>query len=160
MKHLKRFNESVEDVKRQELQEFCESYLAYLIDKGFKVDISKFGLDHETGYFQEIKFTYDNNYFLWDRTEEGDSYNRSHNISNRIKEVKDDFIPFLQMLDNKYYFDYLLITDAFSKIHRIYIRGDDKGLDFDILEKKQLPSNDSLNVIKLMKEIQIVVKIR
>ena len=38
MKHLRRFDESLKD----ELQDFCDTHLAYLIDDGFKVRISKF----------------------------------------------------------------------------------------------------------------------
>ena len=38
MKHLRSFNEGLKD----ELQDFCETNLAYLIDDGFKVRISKF----------------------------------------------------------------------------------------------------------------------
>ena len=39
MKHLKRFNESLEPVEVDELKDFCETYLAYLLDEGFVVDI-------------------------------------------------------------------------------------------------------------------------
>jgi hypothetical protein len=35
MKHLRRFDESLKD----ELQDFCDTHLAYLIDEGFKVRI-------------------------------------------------------------------------------------------------------------------------
>ena len=37
MKHLRRFNESVN--KEEELQDFCETYLAYLLDDGFEVSV-------------------------------------------------------------------------------------------------------------------------
>ena len=36
MKHLKRFNESV---TQEDLQDFCESSLAYLMDEGFTIKI-------------------------------------------------------------------------------------------------------------------------
>jgi hypothetical protein len=35
MKHLKKFNESM---KREELQDFCETYLAYLLDSDFSIE--------------------------------------------------------------------------------------------------------------------------
>ena len=40
MKHLKKFNESREELKlqKEELQEFCEMYLAYLTDEGFELN--------------------------------------------------------------------------------------------------------------------------
>jgi len=80
MKHLRRFNESL----KEELQDFCETNLAYLLDKGFMVRISKF---------------------------EGDDY---HQImigcgdGNRLwSEMKDHVLPFLHFLfkDYKLYWD-------------------------------------------------------
>lgn len=38
MKHLRRFDESLKD----ELQDFCETNLAYLVDDGFRIYVSKF----------------------------------------------------------------------------------------------------------------------
>jgi len=36
MKHLRGFNESL---NKEELQDFCETYLAYLLDDGFEVSV-------------------------------------------------------------------------------------------------------------------------
>jgi len=79
MKHLRRFNESL----KQELQDFCETNLAYLIDEGFMVRVTKF---------------------------EGDDY---HQIvitcgKNRLwSEMKDQVLPFLHFLfkDYELYYD-------------------------------------------------------
>ena len=38
MRFLRRFNESLEG--KEELQDFCEMNLAYLLDEGFFIDIS------------------------------------------------------------------------------------------------------------------------
>ena len=81
MKHLRRFNESLKD----ELQDFCDTHLAYLIDEGFKVRISKFEGDD---YHQIMLGTSDPINFLW-------------------SEVKDQVLPFLHFLfkDYELYYD-------------------------------------------------------
>ena len=80
MKHLRRFNESL----KQELQDFCETNLAYLIDEGFKVRISKFEGDD----FHQIMIGYGINNRLW-------------------LQMKDHILPFLHFLfkDYELYYD-------------------------------------------------------
>lgn len=41
MKHLKRFNESLSEDDFNELKEFCESCLAYLLDEGLEIEVQK-----------------------------------------------------------------------------------------------------------------------
>ena len=51
MIHLKSFNEGFgQNLDEQGLREFCEMYLAYLMDEGFEVDISKIREDSITDY--------------------------------------------------------------------------------------------------------------
>ena len=72
MRFLRKFNEAV---NKKELKEFCEMYLAYLIDEGFEIEIvSEDGLE-----FVRI-YDYQDRAFQW-------------------SEVKDHFIPFLRMLE-------------------------------------------------------------
>ena len=40
MKHLKRFNESLNDNEVDELRDFCETSLAYLLDDGYRIQVS------------------------------------------------------------------------------------------------------------------------
>lgn len=40
MKHLKKFNESLQPDEVNELKEFCETSLAYLLDDGYNVSLS------------------------------------------------------------------------------------------------------------------------
>jgi hypothetical protein len=83
MKHLKKFNESI---NREELQDFCDTYLAYLLDNDeFKVYVSR----HSTaislvkGRREEYKALNSPEFiFTWD-------------------EIKDYFIPFLHMLSKQ-----------------------------------------------------------
>lgn len=79
MKHLRRFNENL----KQQLQDFCETNLAYLIDEGFKVRISKFEGDD----FHQIMIGCNENR-LW-------------------SEMKDQVLPFLHFLfkDYELYYD-------------------------------------------------------
>ena len=79
MKHLKRFNESLTPDEVDDLKDFCEVNLAYLLDEDFIVDIdSRFGT---TG---NVSFNL--------KRESGFTWN----------EISDHFIPFLQRLSNRY----------------------------------------------------------
>jgi hypothetical protein len=79
MRHLKRFNESLDKVFKDELQEFCEMNLAYLLDEGSEVRID----ENQRGYVIRIKF------------EQAKSWT----------EIKDHIIPFATRLNNKYEID-------------------------------------------------------
>jgi hypothetical protein len=100
MKHLKKFNESREELKlqKEELQEFCEMYLSYLTDEGFEINTREHNasdswpsvgnkdypeLGYKTNYFRVNFYKTDNSLFLW-------------------KEVSDRFIPFVKYLIDNY----------------------------------------------------------
>lgn len=85
MKYLKKFNEKLNLKDKTELLDFCETSLAYLIDEGFSIDcaftnvrdgVIKIDLEKVDGFNQRSSF-------LWD-------------------DVKDYYIPFLQLLNNRY----------------------------------------------------------
>lgn len=85
MRYLKLFNES-NDTFEDELQEFCNNNLAYLIDMGFKVIVTNYyGHDSQRCYqvklYKNVKGSYV--YYTWD-------------------DINDDFIPFLTILNKKY----------------------------------------------------------
>lgn len=68
MKHLKKFNESTEF---DQLQEFCETCLAYLLDDGFTTKIDNW---NKTFYFTKDYDTresnvYDSGIFEWNDNE-------------------------------------------------------------------------------------------
>lgn len=80
MKHLKSFNEDITSLGFEEdLQDFCETNLAYLLDEGSQVEVN---YTHE-GYVIRIKF------------DEMKSWT----------EIKDHIIPFATRLNNKYEID-------------------------------------------------------
>ena len=83
MKYLKRFL-ITERVDLNELQNFCDNTLAYLIDEGFKVDVKRYFANRfQSGYIEILLRKPDDFIFYW-----------SH--------YKDDIIPFIEYLYDKY----------------------------------------------------------
>jgi hypothetical protein len=86
MKHLKKFESLInpEKVDKEELKDFCEMYLAYLLDEGFEIHIVEhyFMCEinlHKVGYLEQWQY----NGFKWE-------------------EIADRFIPFLKVLYDNY----------------------------------------------------------
>lgn len=76
MKHLKPFNEAVGDTFKEELQDFCETNLAYLLDEeDTKINVT------ELTSFIEVELTLN---------------------SKKWTEIKDHIIPFVTRLQNNY----------------------------------------------------------
>jgi hypothetical protein len=107
MKHLKKFNESREELKlqKEELQEFCEMYLSYLTDEGFEISIQV----HEAsdswpciGKKNYPELGYQTNYF---RVKLGKPNSAGPGFPFKIflwEEVSDRFIPFVKYLIDNY----------------------------------------------------------
>lgn len=87
MKHLKKFNESVKDDKIEELEEFCNSSLIYLLDEGYSLDYDKSWL---SGLYINIT--------LSKKVNTG----RYSTLPFNWIDVKYDYIPFLESLIKKY----------------------------------------------------------
>ena len=104
MKYLKRFNENN---THEDLQDFCETHLAYLLDDGYELYI---GDDHGK---KTISITIPS-----DVSNEDGEYDTGEFEWNN---VKDHYITFLTHLNNKYkvvpYFDKV----AFIKIRNNFI---------------------------------------
>ncbi len=95
MKYLVKFNESTSSLS--EIKKFSEENLAYLIDQGFLVKVGF----HSSGNIMTMLLTKPTN-----------------NINYRLywDDIKDDFIPFLQVLFKKYNFsNYLSFNYARSE---------------------------------------------
>ena len=93
MRYLKRFNESVD--LENDLKDFCETYLAYLLDVDFELSVIWNGRDTNRWRFYmgpEKDFYNINLVKLNDYGATGFIWN----------EVKDSYIPFLHMLDKQY----------------------------------------------------------
>lgn len=93
MKYLKRFNEGnitpeLTTEMVDELRSFCRDHLAYLIDEDFKVQVVPLfnGTSCDISFFKEEKLS---NFNSYDLTVDWSS-------------IKDQFIPFLYMLNKEY----------------------------------------------------------
>lgn len=100
MKHLKRYNESIDHDDFNELKEFTENCLVYLLDEGFQIEFVDPQGD-PYGDRQEFWASLNTELTLWiylygPTNDEGDNRNFSW------QEVKDYYIPFIQLLKNRY----------------------------------------------------------
>ena len=99
MKHLKKFNESLKTDEVDELKEFCETSLAYLLDDGYNVSVS---------IRNEVKYPGKNHVIvslgLPEKTSTGYLALRPYDGYGKFywDDVKDYYIPFLQMLVRRY----------------------------------------------------------
>ena len=155
MKHLKKFNESREELKlqKEELQDFCEMYLSYLIDEGFEIEIREHNasdswpsagnkdypeLGYQTNYFRVKLRKPDINpifgIFLWE-------------------EVSDRFIPFIKYLKDNYN---LLKIDPRSTIKYCFSLEFATGINSRFQSKELLDGASSLEGKKL-RSISFVV---
>ena len=106
MKYIKRFNESIGN---SELEELCSGYLAYLLDDGrFKLAVStKRGVSSITYDVEDI------NYITIERVQQSGRYTDIFYWNN----IKDDIIPLITILRNKYdHVGLKLITNNYAKI--------------------------------------------
>jgi hypothetical protein len=86
MRHLKKFESYIdpEKVDKEELREFCEMYLSYLLDEGFEIYI----VEHH--FMCEINLHRSSYPEQW------------QNSGFKWEEIVDRFIPFLKVLYDKY----------------------------------------------------------
>ena len=133
MKYIKLFEDLFED----NLQDFCDTYLAYLKDKGFNILVNR----NEINIFYPIPIYSDSfttNPFSWD-------------------EVSDHIIPFIHMLYKEYDYDKLKDGILFKTING---RGTIKSFD-DVVndDKFMLPSipNSSKLVESNYKNIRKII---
>lgn len=99
MRYLKRFNEKLSDEQMFILKDFCESHLAYLLDKGFTLDVTtmpfKRDSDRDSQYALAATFNPKRQYrtYLIELIAPG--------ISN-WDEIKDAFIPFMHLMIDEF----------------------------------------------------------
>ena len=101
MKYLNKFNEGFgQHLDEQELREFCEMYLAYLTDEGFEVEITKERENSITYYWKVKILKQESKQFGAGHL----AYSRMEYVKFKWNSVKDQFIPFLQMVQKEYDF--------------------------------------------------------
>lgn len=125
MKHLKKFNESTSGLDKEEIQDFCETHLAYLIDEGLEVECYQFNESNKEVAYITLGYKLENN---------------SHNLSPyeynfpSWNDIKDNIIPFFKHLSNKYdllkkggkevWISYVTTTDNTQVPQRVYYTQD------------------------------------
>ena len=116
MRYLKNFNEALRKASltpytdlKKELEEFCDTYLAYLKDKGFIIYIKKD--DNYTTIKSQVTITIS-------RPFAGDGLVTYRNPFKWV-DIMDDFIPFYQVLKSKYKLipTYILTYDAYNQTY-------------------------------------------
>jgi len=133
MRYLKRIfeNDLYNQVDSDELKDFCETYLAYLLDDtSFKLEV--------------IESARWDSYLIWlgkSRQEKG---------SFKWNDIKDYYIPFVTMLSREYDLEYKRLDQRTSSIVINFVSGNQIYLTVD-----EIKDWDSGNGIK---EIGIVVK--
>jgi hypothetical protein len=147
MKHLRKYNESINTIEDVEL--FVRNNLAYLLDDSYKLSFNeKIGHPNFTKYIEiSIGHTYtrkiddnlgDFRYFSWE-------------------DIKDDFIPFIEVLKDKYKIGniifYTMNIDPYKKNEPLHQQ---KYTSF--LYKTVDDINDSLSIKKELREVLIEIK--
>jgi hypothetical protein len=133
MIHLKRFNEKIQwNRDRPELLKFCEEYLAYLLDEGFDVSVRLYEKKNRS-YRDGIR-------------DEGYISIQSKNNTFKWNDVKEDFIPFLEMLVIKYDLVERLVVELIPSIGntRFYT-----GSDIKMILDGRLTSRVQLEEIRI-----------
>jgi hypothetical protein len=110
MKHLKKFNEILKSDEIDELKDFCETSLAYLYDEGYNVSLS----------VRDFKYPESHIIVSLGLPEENGMHPNPGYRKFHWNDVKDYYIPFLQMLVRRYellpYRAALVYTSSASKI--------------------------------------------
>jgi len=83
MKHLRRYNESLDDTEVDELKDFCETSLAYLMDEGFEISCTENKYLYLSLPGKQLRYSLAKDPFDWN-------------------DIKDHFIPFVQLLSRRY----------------------------------------------------------
>jgi hypothetical protein len=116
MKHLRKFSamhslleQSNESLNKEELQDFCDTYLAYLLDEGYSIVASEIG-------FGEYVLVLRNGKRLDNVPVD------SPELLFSWEEVNDQFIPFLHMLSKQY----TIIGIEFWSLNKKFDRGTER----------------------------------
>ncbi len=147
MKYLKKFNENLSSDFTLDLKEFCESYLAYLLDEGFEVDVQ-----HRYNNTKEYKHDY---HFI--------TIKKLGKLS-KWEEIKDYFIPFISILSKEYKLGYITFYGIKNYTYRepfTQLGMDDRRYKNELVNKIYYAKNiidDYINFKFPIEFITIVVK--
>ncbi len=123
MKHLKRFNESINEY---DLKDYCETNLAYLMDEGLEVKID----DYE-GDLSVALYLY-----------------QSNGHGRPWSEIKDQIMPFLHRFNNVYEINSLEDgSDKFIIVQVVHLNFGSKELYISYDELENLPEKTIIEKI-------------
>ncbi len=133
MKHLRKFNEaSVEWTFDADLKSFCDTYLSYLIDEGFEVSIRPWDANYKISIYNYSSFSWN--------------------------DIKDNFIPFYEVLKNEYNLVYTYDMNIAQTTDESWaVKLEVNSGSICLLDSKLEYVNSDLNVIR---SINIIVKQR
>ena len=124
MKHLKRFNESINEY---DLKDYCETNLAYLMDEGLEVKID----DYE-GDLSVALYLY-----------------QSNGHGRPWSEIKDQIMPFLHRFNNVYEINSLEDgSDKFIIVQVVHLNFGSKELYISYDELENLPEKTIIEKIR------------
>lgn len=96
MRYLKRFNEGLQLKEVEELMDFAENCLAFLLDEGFQLElVDRYSHDPNDPSFDE-----NTEYYWIDLYGPINDEDNTRNFS--WDEVKDYYIPFISLINNRY----------------------------------------------------------
>jgi len=101
MKHLRKFNESLSSNEYDELKEFCENCLAYLLDEGFELElVDRYGREpNDPSFDEDTEYYWIDLYGPWG---DPDRYGDQTKASFSWDQIKDYYIPFLKLMNARY----------------------------------------------------------
>lgn len=140
MKHLKMFKESLNDGESEELLDFCETNLAYLMDDGFEISC-------DDNQYINLYLPGESNRFRYGTAKDPFDWN----------DIKDHFIPFIQLLSKRYELKHFNRPSDYV----VLFQGDfAKGLNRNIYATVEQVINDDLPTEVYHTLWCIVLKIR
>jgi hypothetical protein len=137
MKHLRKFNEAREPwIDVDELRDFCETNLAYLLDEGFEIDPNSHN-NYIPPFYIKI-------YNVDERNERG--HIRTYNTIE-WDNIKDHFIPFISRLNTTYNIESNIFF-VYQENGRADVRSDFKRIGLDDILNDVVP-NQSFHTISI-----------
>lgn len=137
MKYLRKFFESIDDDFENQLKDFCETNLAYLLDEGYKLTYKSYIDDYSDEYYIIYLscFTRQNSkkFFTWE-------------------DIKDYYLPFITRLSK----EYEIPEDRYDPITIKRDTADSIALPILYLSLIELEANDSPELIE---EISVTIRL-
>ena len=134
-----------------ELKEFCDNSLAYLLDDGYEIKLTRDRI--QTGYNY-----YEDGYMVVTLHFPGDNYNTNDSYATTKEfhwnDVKDYYIPFIQLLSNRYE---ILIQTPYISDYVVKIGANYSGYYHYTYETYEDIINDRVGVTKFN---SIIVRVK